>query len=105
MPVRVVESKQNARLKELRKALSSPGRGAGALVGIEGPKLIEEALRAGLRVKTIFVAQGPEVEYRIEHRSKYSKHYLYRKKPKSCICRKNCSTRRWRPKRRNRLPR
>jgi RNA methyltransferase, TrmH family len=60
MPVRVVESKQNARLKELRKAVSAPGRGAGALVGIEGPKLIEEALRAGLRVKTIFVAQGPD---------------------------------------------
>jgi len=60
MPVRVVESKQNARLKELRKALSAPGRAPGALVGIEGPKLIEEALRAGLRVKTIFVAQGPD---------------------------------------------
>src|SRR5208282_2977547 len=60
MPVRVVESKQNARLKELRKALSAPGRGARALAGIEGPNLIEEALRAGLRVKTIFVAQGAE---------------------------------------------
>jgi len=67
MPVRVVESKQNARLKELRKALNAPGRGVGALVGgasglvgIEGPKLLEEALRAGLRVKTIFVAQGPD---------------------------------------------
>src|ERR1700722_13023846 len=60
MPVRVVESKQNARLKELRKALSAPGRGPGALVGIEGPKLIEEALRTGLRVKTIFVAHGPD---------------------------------------------
>ncbi len=59
MPVRVVESKDNARLKELRKALSAPGRGPCALVGIEGPKLIEEALRAGLRVKTVFVAQGP----------------------------------------------
>jgi TrmH family RNA methyltransferase len=64
MPVRVVESKQNARLKELRKALSAPGRGAhalaGSLAGIEGPNLIEEALRAGLRLKTIFVAQGAE---------------------------------------------
>jgi TrmH family RNA methyltransferase len=60
MPVRVVESKDNARLKELRKALSAPGRGPVALVGIEGPKLIEEALRAGLRVKTIFLAQGPD---------------------------------------------
>ena len=60
MPVRMVESKQNARLKELRKALNAPGRGAQALVGIEGPKLLEEALRAGLRVKTIFVAQGAQ---------------------------------------------
>ena len=60
MPVRIVESKQNARLKELRKALNAPGRGAQALVGIEGPKLLEEALRAGLRVKTIFVAQVPD---------------------------------------------
>ncbi len=67
MSVRVVESNQNARLKELRKALNAPGRGAqalaggaGHLAGIEGPKLLEEALRAGLRVKTIFVAQGAE---------------------------------------------
>jgi len=60
MPVRVVQSKDNTRLKELRKALSAPGRGPGALVGIEGPKLIEEALRANLHVKTIFVAQSPD---------------------------------------------
>ena len=67
MPVRVVESNQNARLKELRKALSAPGRGAqalvggaGGLVGIEGPKLLAEAMRAGLRVRTIFVAQGSD---------------------------------------------
>ena len=59
MPVRVVESKQNARLKELRRALASPGS-AGGLVGIEGPNLLEEALRAGLRVATVFVAQGSE---------------------------------------------
>ncbi|MGB8029775.1 MAG: RNA methyltransferase [Terracidiphilus sp.] len=60
MPVRNIQSKDNARLKELRKALSAPGRGAHALAGIEGPNLIEEALRAGLRVETIFVAQGSE---------------------------------------------
>ncbi len=59
MPIRVVESKDNARLKELRKALAAAGRsaqGRASLVGIEGPHLLEEALRAGLRVKTIFVA-------------------------------------------------
>ena len=66
MPVRVVESKSNARLKELRKALAAPGRGTRgfvgrvSLAGIEGPHLLEEALRAGLHVTAIFVAQGAE---------------------------------------------
>jgi TrmH family RNA methyltransferase len=59
MPVRVVESKDNARLQELRKALAATGRSAQGRVGIEGPHLLEEALRAGLRVTTIFVALGP----------------------------------------------
>ncbi len=60
MPVRVVESKQNARLKDLRKALSAPGRGPRGLAGIEGPNLLEEALRTGLRVATVFVVEGAE---------------------------------------------
>src|SRR5580658_3948323 len=60
MPVRVVESKDNARLKELRKALAASGRTVRGRVGIEGPHLLDEALRAGLRVKTIFVAQDAE---------------------------------------------
>ena len=60
MPVRVVESKDNARLKELRKALAAAGRSAQGHAGIEGRHLLEEALRAGLRVATIFVAQGAE---------------------------------------------
>ncbi len=60
MPVRIVQSKQNARVKELRKALAQPGRGAHGHVGIEGSKMVEEALRAGLQVKTVFVAQGWE---------------------------------------------
>lgn len=58
MPVRRVESKQNAQLKRLRKALAAPG-GEG-LVGIEGPNLVEEALRTGLRIKCVFVAEGFE---------------------------------------------
>ena len=64
MPLRIVQSKQNARLKELRRALAQPlresrrdGRG---LAGIEGPNLIAEALRAGLRVECVFVAEGAE---------------------------------------------
>jgi TrmH family RNA methyltransferase len=68
MPFRIVQSKQNSRLKELRGALAHPGQGerglAGrdsrGLAGIEGPKLLEEALRAGLRIDCVFVAQGAE---------------------------------------------
>ncbi len=60
MPIRVVESKQNARLKELRRALAASGRDKIGRVGIEGPNLLEEALRAGVRITTIFVAQGSE---------------------------------------------
>jgi len=64
MPLRIVQSKQNARLKELRRALAHPLRdpssGGRRLAGIEGPNLIEEALRAGLRFDCIFLAQGAE---------------------------------------------
>ncbi len=55
MPIRIVQSKQNARLKELRRALANPGRNRDGLVGIEGPNLIGEAFRTGLPVKCIFV--------------------------------------------------
>ena len=59
MPLRIVQSKQNPRLKELRRALAQPGRGAG-LVGIEGPNLLSEAVRAKLRIACVFVAEGSE---------------------------------------------
>jgi TrmH family RNA methyltransferase len=69
MPVRIVQSKQNSRLKELRAALTRPGSGdrglagpsgVAGLVGIEGPNLIAEAVRSGLAIHTVFVAQGSE---------------------------------------------
>ena len=60
MPVRVVESKQNARVKELRQALAQPGRDARRLVGIEGRNLLVEALRARLAIRTVFVAKDSE---------------------------------------------
>lgn len=63
MPVRIVQSKQNARLKELRKAFTGPGRATRGLAAIEGPVLLEEALRAGLLVERLFVAQGHEKLY------------------------------------------
>ncbi len=57
MPVRIVQSKQNSRLKQLRQALAHPGRDAEGLAGIEGPNLLIEALHAGLRLECVFVAQ------------------------------------------------
>ncbi|HTX76294.1 MAG TPA: RNA methyltransferase [Terracidiphilus sp.] len=57
MPIRIVQSKQNARLKELRRAIAQPGREARGLAGIEGPNLLDEALRAGLRITAVFLAQ------------------------------------------------
>ena len=67
MPLRIVQSPQNARLKELRRALAAPPRpgsgqpiGPSCLVGIEGPNLLAEALRAGLRIDCVFAAQRSE---------------------------------------------
>ena len=54
MPIRIVQSKQNARLRELRKAIAHPGPNKRGLLAIEGPNLIEEAFRANLRVDCIF---------------------------------------------------
>jgi RNA methyltransferase, TrmH family len=62
MSLRIVQSKQNPRLKQLRKALAQPLRDANGrvLVGIEGPNLLKEALQAGLHVECVFVAEGSE---------------------------------------------
>jgi TrmH family RNA methyltransferase len=58
MPLRLVQSKHNQSLKELRRALSAPGRDA--LAAIEGPILLAEALRAGLTIRTVFAANDSE---------------------------------------------
>jgi TrmH family RNA methyltransferase len=64
MPLRIVQSKQNSRLKQLRRALAQPLREAGEdgrfLVGIEGPNLLGEALRAGRDLECVFVAREAE---------------------------------------------
>lgn len=58
MPVRIVQSTQNARLKELRRALARPGRDTRGFAGIEGIHLLEEALRAGMHITTVFVGDS-----------------------------------------------
>jgi TrmH family RNA methyltransferase len=56
-PLRIVQSRHNARVKELRAALAHPGAG---LLGLEGQHLVEEALRSGIELRTIFVREGSE---------------------------------------------
>ena len=60
MAIRIVQSKQNARVKDLRAALLRPGRGAAGVVALEGIHLLAEALRSGVEIETAFVAQGNE---------------------------------------------
>ena len=56
--LRLVESRQNPRVKELRAALSRTGRTPSGLIAIEGEHLTAEALRSQLRFATIFLREG-----------------------------------------------
>jgi TrmH family RNA methyltransferase len=60
MTFRIVQSKQNSRVKELRAAFLRPGKSEGGVVALEGLHLIEEAVRSGVEVIVVFVAQGHE---------------------------------------------
>jgi TrmH family RNA methyltransferase len=55
---RRIESRQNSRIRELRAALTrGPQQDH---IGIEGLHLLQEAIRSGLPLKTVFVASGHE---------------------------------------------
>ena len=56
--LRRVESRQNARVKELRRAFSDAAPNAQGEVAIEGMHLVEEAIRAGLRLGTVFFGES-----------------------------------------------
>jgi len=58
--IRIVQSRQNGRVKELRAAFAKPGKSESGLVGLEGEHLIAEALRSGLRLATVFFRTGSE---------------------------------------------
>jgi TrmH family RNA methyltransferase len=60
MAIRIVQSKQNARVKELRAALLHPERNPSGPVGLEGLNLLTEALRSPVEIQTVFIAQGHE---------------------------------------------
>lgn len=52
-----ITSKGNRWLKLFRAALQGGGPGAGEAIAVEGPKLIEDAFRAGLRAEALLVSE------------------------------------------------
>jgi TrmH family RNA methyltransferase len=57
---RRVESRQNARIKELRAGLSRAAPTAQNHIAIEGLHLLQEAVKSGLHLYTVFVRSGNE---------------------------------------------
>jgi RNA methyltransferase, TrmH family len=57
---RRVESRQNARVKELRAGLSRGMRTTRNHIAIEGLHLVQEAIRSGLNLDTVFLEEGHE---------------------------------------------
>lgn len=58
--ISIVQSRQNARVRELRAAFARTGRDQSEGIGIEGEHLLAEALRSGLRIRTVFVRRDLE---------------------------------------------
>lgn len=56
-PIRIVQSRQNSRIKELRTALHHNGKTVDGRIAIEGFHLLDEALRSNLVVTTVFFAE------------------------------------------------
>jgi RNA methyltransferase, TrmH family len=61
MGLDVISSRTNARVKQLRAAFQGHARLSGGMVAIEGDHLLEEALRSGMVLKTVFVSERREV--------------------------------------------
>jgi RNA methyltransferase, TrmH family len=57
----VISSRANVRVKQLRAAFQGHARLSGGMVAIEGDHLLEEALRSGMVLKTVFVSERREV--------------------------------------------
>jgi TrmH family RNA methyltransferase len=56
--LRRVSSRQNALVKDLRKALSQGEPTAEGYLAVEGVRMIEEAIRSGLRFQTVFFSDA-----------------------------------------------
>lgn len=59
-PIRIVQSRQNARVKELRCAFANAVPTSRGLLAIEGEHLLNEAIASRLEVVTVFIQTGRE---------------------------------------------
>jgi TrmH family RNA methyltransferase len=57
---RIVQSRQNARVKQLRAAFAGSSPAAGDNIAIEGVHLLAEAVASGLRFSIVFIEEGNE---------------------------------------------
>ncbi|HEV2021528.1 MAG TPA: RNA methyltransferase [Terriglobales bacterium] len=60
--LRRVESRQNALVKALRRSFRSGQPGEDGFAAIEGPRILEEAIRSGLRFRAVFFRQSAEAQ-------------------------------------------
>jgi TrmH family RNA methyltransferase len=67
--ISIVQSRQNARVRELRAAFAQSGREVPQVIALEGEHLLVEALRSGLHLRTVFVRTDPDHRSlrRLEH--------------------------------------
>jgi TrmH family RNA methyltransferase len=56
--LRAIASRQNSLVKDLRKAFSQATPAADGSVAVEGVKLVEEAIRSGLRLRAVFFSES-----------------------------------------------
>ena len=56
----LITSRENKWLKIFRAALRGTGPAEGELIGVEGPKLVEDALRSGLQAEALLVSEAGE---------------------------------------------
>jgi len=73
--LRPIRSRDNALVKQLRRAFSQAAPAEDGSVAIEGIKLVEEAIRSGRRLRAVFIAESaqeragsllPQLEHQLE---------------------------------------
>jgi RNA methyltransferase, TrmH family len=77
----VITSRDNRHLKAFRAALRSSGPATGDPIALEGPRLVEEALRSGLQIESLLVSDSGEASLaKILEAAAHTEHGIHRSK-------------------------